>query len=253
MKYLNIITSLLTLSFIVVFSTFTIGQNQTISTLADPKKVQKTSILKGFVTIVPTFNNYKYNADSVNIQTKENSINIQPTFSYAKARAKGAFFQVSLTGIKYHRRDDYQENAIPNTNTFITVRGAKTTFFSISTLLEWGIPIAYKETRKSNFFIGWGVGEYFSHISLKPYTTASFPSKITEFSLNLSTIPSWQYHFSQRCFIDIALPYAFVSTVYQHRFYNNPILPSSARRLNDFDLTWNSKNISLRVGLAVKI
>lgn len=256
MKNFNLISTLrliLFLFFYTHFLTFTLGQNSIKNKLEKQPKAPKTSILKGYISIVPNFNRFSLNTDTSKFRTTESNIHMQPSFTFTRMQVKGAFFQASLTGFRYAHRDDLQESITPPTGAIVTARGAKTTSFNISTLLEWGIPIAYNKERKSNFFIGWGVGEYFSHYTLKPYTAASFPYKNTQFSLNFSIIPSFQYTISEKCFIDIALPYAFATTLWEHRFYNNPILPTFARRFNNYDLNWTFKNIRLRLGLAVKI
>jgi hypothetical protein len=240
-------------TFYLCFLTLNMAQNTIKNKLEKLPKAPKTSILKGNITIIPSYNRFVLDTDTSKFRTTESNIYIQPSFSYARMRAKGAFFQASLTGFRYAKRDDLQESINPTSGAVFPARGAKTTVFNISTLLEWGIPIAYNPERKSNFFVGWGVGEYFSHNNLKPYTSASFPSKTTEFNLNFSLVPSWQYTISEKCFIDIALPYAFATTLWEHRFYNNPALPTFAKRSNNYDLIWTPKNIRLRVGLAVRI
>jgi hypothetical protein len=240
-------------TFYICFLNLNIAQNTINNKLEKLPKTPKISILKGNITIVPSYNRFLLDTDSSKFRTTESNIYILPSFSYARMRAKGNFFQASITGFRYTKRDDLQENINLTSGAIVPARGAKTTAFNISTLVEWGISIAYNPERKSNFFVGWGVGEYFSRNTLKPYTSASFPTKNTEFNLNFSFVPSWQYTISEKCFIDIALPYAFATTQWEHRLYNNPALPGFARRSNNYDLIWTPKDIRLRIGLAVRI
>jgi hypothetical protein len=256
MKSFSLLVTLRFLFFILCYTSFltlSIGQNTIKNKLEKLPNAPKSSFLKGNITIAPSFNSGSFMTDSSKTKVKESSINMQPSFSFARIRAKGAFFQASLTGFRYAHRDDLQEKTNASSGANVPTRGAKTTSFNISTLTEWGIPIAYNPERKSNYFIGWGVGEYFSHNTIKPYTAASFPYKNTEFNLDFSVIPSFQYAISEKYFIDIALPYAFATTLMEHRFYNNPVLPTFARRSNNYDLNWTPKNIRLRLGLAVRI
>ena len=74
MKYLKIFTKVLTIIFVVNISTIAISQNQVNGNTAKLNKTQKIPILKGFITIAPTFNSYKFNTDSSNTRTKESGI-----------------------------------------------------------------------------------------------------------------------------------------------------------------------------------
>ena len=216
-------------------------------------KARKTPILKGYLNIIPTFNRLSLQTDTSKIFDKRSTISMQPSFSFARMKIKGSFFQVSLTRFRLSNSDNLSEIINPTSSTLIPARGAKTLSFNISTLLEWGIPIAYQPDNKSNFFLGWGIGESISYNSLKPYSSAAFPYKITNLSLNYSVVPSWQYSISEKSFLTVDLPYTFAITSFEHRFYNNPILPTYARRTTDPNLIWTPKDLRLRIGLGVRL
>lgn len=216
------------------------------------KHSNKAHILKAYIIIDPYSYRNVVDNDTVLLRQTVGNVGFRPTFAYEKVQANGRFFQVSLNNLDIRKRDDYREPK-PQNGLIYPTSGSEISLFSLSVLTEWGFPIYYSVEKKDRFLMSLAVGEFINSHSIKPYSTAAFPSRNSSMGLNVGVIPRWQHHFNSRCFLDVNVPIMVGTASYEYRYFGNPVLPTYARTVHQTRWTWTPKDLIIRVGLGVKI
>jgi hypothetical protein len=218
---------------------------------------------KGYLTIIETHKTNILKDSSRQRTTKLGKTTLLPSVSWAKFRKNGRFREIGITQFKVlHESTETQYelfqfrdtlgNLIPPSGV-IPGRGLAIWSAQLGMQCEWNFPIYYRENRNFGCFVGVSTAPVLSFEKVTSLLNVIFPSRALELSNTLSIIPRMTYAVSNRLFIDFNVPISFTTFDVNYKFTDNPILPTYARKIVEFNVYLPTNIWAIRFGIGYRI
>ncbi len=177
--------------------------------------------------------------------------NIYPSFAFSKTKTNGRFFEMSFSLNNLEYSDNVTTTTpVSSPNITVSARGATSFSLAVGSRFEWAWRML--ESEKSKFYVGISANPIFSYNKSVPYTTSSFPFYKFALTTNISIVPRWCWHLTDRLLLDVNVPLTFLQGEATYAYTANPVLPTFARTTNEVLANFVFKP-QFRIGFGVKI
>ena len=219
---------------------------------------------KGYLNFTDNIKTTIITDDTLFIQKNtERNKTILPAIGWSRFRKNGRFREFVITRLSLDYQYKKSENKLlfqrDSSGNIIPViinipsREVKIWTNNLGLRFEWNFPIFRKENSDFIAFLGVSMDPSVFYQKIKPMSTASFPTRVFELSNTLTVIPRVTYAFTNRFFMDINMPFSFVTFSGNYTYEDNPVLPSFARESINFRTRLPSNIWAIRLGIGYKI